>query len=121
MTATSRCRSDAADDEIGTPGKRRRWTHTTCSLTAISLASIYGLLAIGISIIWSSLGMINLAQGFIFTVSGYGAWLVAQNISTNGFVVVAAGVHHRGAGRRAHRRCSPSSRSTTSRTSRCAA
>ena len=51
-------------------------------LTAVSLASIYGLLAIGISIIWSSLGMINLAQGFTFTVAGYGAWLAAQNIST---------------------------------------
>jgi branched-chain amino acid transport system permease protein len=61
-------------------------------LTAVSLASIYGLLALGISIIWSSLGMINLAQGFTFTVAGYGAWLVAQNISTNGFVVVAGGV-----------------------------
>ena len=61
-------------------------------LTAVSLASIYGLLAIGISIIWSSLGMINLAQGFTFTVAGYGAWLAAQNISTNGFVVVAGGV-----------------------------
>ena len=61
-------------------------------LTTISLAAIYGLLAIGISIIWSSLGMINLAQGFTFTVAGYGAWLAAQNISTNGFVVVAGGV-----------------------------
>ena len=61
-------------------------------LTTVTLASIYGLLAIGISIIWSSLGMINMAQGFTFTVSGYGAWLVAQNISTSGFVVVAGGV-----------------------------
>jgi branched-chain amino acid transport system permease protein len=61
-------------------------------LTAVSLASIYGLLALGISIIWSSLGMINLAQGFTFTVAGYGAWLVAQNVSTNGFVVLAGGV-----------------------------
>lgn len=61
-------------------------------LTAASLASIYGLLALGISIIWSSLGMINLAQGFTFTVAGYGAWLVAQHISTNGFAVVAGGV-----------------------------
>jgi branched-chain amino acid transport system permease protein len=61
-------------------------------LTAVSLASIYGLLALGISILWSSLGMINLAQGFTFTVAGYGAWLVAQNISTNGFAVVAGGV-----------------------------
>ncbi|HEY4042681.1 MAG TPA: branched-chain amino acid ABC transporter permease [Rhodopila sp.] len=62
------------------------------ALTTITLASIYGLLALGISIIWSSLGMINMAQGFTFAVSGYGAWLAAQNISTNGFVVVAAGV-----------------------------
>lgn len=61
-------------------------------ITAVSFASIYGLLALGISIIWSSLGMINLAQGFTFTVAGYGAWLVAQNISTNGFAVVAGGV-----------------------------
>jgi len=62
------------------------------ALTTVTLASIYGLLALGISIIWSSLGMINLAQGFTFAVSGYGAWLVAQNISTNGFAVLAGGV-----------------------------
>ena len=51
------------------------------AITTISLAAIYGLLAIGISIIWSSLGMINMAQGFTYAISGYGAWLVAQNIS----------------------------------------
>jgi branched-chain amino acid transport system permease protein len=62
------------------------------ALTTISLASIYGLLALGISIIWSSLGMINMAQGFTFAVSGYGAWLVAQNISSSGYAVVAGGV-----------------------------
>lgn len=62
------------------------------ALTTISLAAIYGLLAIGISIIWSSLGMINMAQGFTYAVSGYGAWLVAQNISTSGVAVVAGGV-----------------------------
>ena len=62
------------------------------ALTTINLASIYGLLALGISIIWSSLGMINMAQGFTFAISGYGAWLVAQYISSNGFAVVAGGV-----------------------------
>jgi branched-chain amino acid transport system permease protein len=62
------------------------------ALTTISLAAIYGLLAIGISIIWSSLGMINMAQGFTYAISGYGAWLVAQNISTSGVAVVAGGV-----------------------------
>src|SRR5258708_1184804 len=61
-------------------------------VTAISLASIYGLLAIGISIICSSLGMITLPQAFIFPSSAYAPWLVPQNISPNGFVVVAAGV-----------------------------
>lgn len=62
------------------------------ALTTITLASIYGLLALGISIIWSSLGMINMAHGFTFAVSGYGAWLVAQNLSTSGIAVVAGGV-----------------------------
>jgi branched-chain amino acid transport system permease protein len=61
-------------------------------LTTITLASIYGLLAIGISIIWSSLGMVNLAHGFTFAVSGYGAWLVAQNLSGNGAVVLIGGI-----------------------------
>ena len=43
------------------------------SVDAVQLACIYGLLAIGISITWSSLGLINLAYGFIFAASGYGA------------------------------------------------
>jgi branched-chain amino acid transport system permease protein len=62
------------------------------ALTTVTLASIYGLLALGISIIWSSLGMINMAQGFTFAVSGYGAWLVSQDLSQDGFAVVAGGV-----------------------------
>jgi branched-chain amino acid transport system permease protein len=45
---------------------------------AIVLACIYGTLAIGISITWSSLGLVNLSYGFIFALSGYGAWLTAQ-------------------------------------------
>lgn len=62
------------------------------ALTTVTLASIYGLLALGISIIWSSLGMINMAHGFTFAASSYGAWLVAQNLSPNGFAVAAGGV-----------------------------
>jgi len=62
------------------------------ALTTVTLASIYGLLAVGISVIWSSLGMINMAHGFTFAVSGYGAWLVAQHVSVNGVAVVAGGV-----------------------------
>ena len=59
---------------------------------AIVLACIYGTLAIGISITWSSLGLLNLAYGFIFALAGYGAWLVSQHISPWGPVVLAAGI-----------------------------
>ncbi|MGA0533844.1 branched-chain amino acid ABC transporter permease [Hansschlegelia sp. KR7-227] len=59
---------------------------------AIVLACIYGTLAIGLSITWSSVGLINLAYGFIFALSGYGAWLAAQYVSTSGIVVLGAGV-----------------------------
>ncbi|WGR93471.1 branched-chain amino acid ABC transporter permease [Bradyrhizobium sp. ISRA443] len=58
----------------------------------ILLACIYGTLAIGVSITWSSLGLLNLAYGFIFAFAGYGAWLFAQHVSTWGPAVLASGV-----------------------------
>lgn len=42
---------------------------------ALNLSAIYSLMAIGISILWSSVGMINMAHGATFAVSGYAAWL----------------------------------------------
>ncbi len=59
---------------------------------AIVLASIYGTLAIGISITWSSLGLVNLSYAFIFAFSGYGAWLFAQYVTEWGPAVLAAGI-----------------------------
>ena len=47
-------------------------------ISALVLASMYGLVAIGISFTWASIGMLNLAQGFIFTAGGYTAFLFAQ-------------------------------------------
>jgi len=44
---------------------------------ALNLAAIYGLMAIGISLLWSSIGMINMAHGATFAVSGYAAWVAA--------------------------------------------
>ena len=38
-------------------------------INAITLACIYGTLAIGLSITWSSLGLINMAYGFIFALT----------------------------------------------------
>lgn len=43
---------------------------------ALNLASIYALMAIGISILWSSVGVINMAHGATFAISGYTAWIV---------------------------------------------
>ncbi len=59
---------------------------------AITLACIYGTLAIGLSLTWSSLGLVNMAYGFIFALSGYGAWLAAEYVSPSPFVVLGAGV-----------------------------
>jgi branched-chain amino acid transport system permease protein len=59
---------------------------------AITLACIYGTLAVGISLTWSSLGLVNMAFGFIFAFSGYGAWLVSVNIATEPVVVMVAGI-----------------------------
>jgi branched-chain amino acid transport system permease protein len=61
-------------------------------INASVLACIYGTLAIGISITWSSLGLVNLSYGFIFALAGYGAWLAAQYLSTNGVLILAAGI-----------------------------
>jgi len=47
--------------------------------SALSLAAMYGLLGIGISLTWSSIGMLNLAHGFTFALAGYGAWWVSKH------------------------------------------
>ena len=44
---------------------------------ALNLAAIYSLMAISISMIWSSIGMLNLAHGATFAVSGYAAWQIS--------------------------------------------
>ncbi|MDR5172876.1 branched-chain amino acid ABC transporter permease [Methylobacillus flagellatus] len=62
------------------------------AITAVTLACIYGTLAIGVSITWSSLGLINMSYGFTFATSGYGAWLVSEYISSSGPVVILGGI-----------------------------
>lgn len=47
---------------------------TVTLVHGLNLAAIYGLMAIGISILWSSVGMINMAHGATFAVTGYAAW-----------------------------------------------
>jgi branched-chain amino acid transport system permease protein len=59
---------------------------------AVVLTCIYGMLAIGISITWSSVGLINLSYGFIFAAAGYGAWWASNIFPQNGAVVMIAGI-----------------------------
>ena len=61
-------------------------------MSGLQLTCIYAILAIGVSIIWSSLGMLNLAHGFTFAAAGYGAWWAAANLSKHALVVFAAGI-----------------------------
>ena len=68
-------------------------------VNAITVAAIYGLIAVAVSITWSSLGLINLAYGFIYSFAGYAAWLVATNVarqyiepSLQPIVIAAAGI-----------------------------
>ena len=66
--------------------------------SALSLAAMYGLLGIGISLTWSSIGMLNLAHGFTFASAGYGAWWASKNLvetptsGTDALIVGAAGI-----------------------------
>jgi branched-chain amino acid transport system permease protein len=60
--------------------------------SGLQLSCIYAILAIGVSIIWASLGMLNLAHGFTFAASGYGAWMMAQYVSTSVVAVFAGGI-----------------------------
>ena len=45
---------------------------------ALNLAAIYSLMAIGISLLWSSVGMINMAHGATFVVSGYSTLIASS-------------------------------------------
>ena len=65
--------------------------------SALSLAAMYGLLGIGISLTWSSIGMLNLAHGFTFAAAGYGAWWALEEPRQG------ADVGHRRADRRRRR------------------
>lgn len=60
--------------------------------SALTLACIYALLALGVSIVFSSLGLVNMAHGLSFAVAGYGAWLAATHVSTSTLVVLGAGI-----------------------------
>jgi branched-chain amino acid transport system permease protein len=61
-------------------------------VTTINLASIYALIALGISLTWAGLGFLNLAHGVTFAAAGYGAWWAQENISDHASVIFLGGI-----------------------------
>lgn len=61
-------------------------------ISAVTLASIYMLVAAGLSLQWGGLGFLNLAYGFAFAASGYGAYWAATTLSGSLPVVLLGGI-----------------------------
>lgn len=53
----------------------------TLVVYALYLAAIYALMAIGISLVWSSIGMVNMAHGATFAIAGYAAYFAADAVA----------------------------------------
>ena len=61
-------------------------------VNAISLGGVYALLALGLAIVFSIMGMVNFAHGEIMTLGGYAMWFVTVQFGAPLPVVLAAAV-----------------------------
>lgn len=59
-------------------------------VSGLTLSCMYALLAVGISLVFSSLGVVNMAHGMSFTLAGYGAWLASVHLGPSAWIVVTA-------------------------------
>lgn len=60
-------------------------------ISALTLGSVYALMAVGLALIWSGLGILNLAQGALFMVGAYVAYVVGKAGGSPWLGVLAAG------------------------------
>ncbi|MFX6285203.1 hypothetical protein ABTF64_19950, partial [Acinetobacter baumannii] len=49
----------------------------TIIVSALVLGSLYAVMALGLAVVWSSLGIFNFAHGLVMTLGAYVAWQVA--------------------------------------------
>ena len=61
-------------------------------INGITIACIYGLIAVAVSITWSALGLLNLSYGFIFSFAGYGACLAERYVWHDPVFVLFMGI-----------------------------
>jgi branched-chain amino acid transport system permease protein len=64
----------------------------TALVSTVNLAAIYALVAVGVSLTWSGLSVLNLGHGMTFAVAGYGAWWTSEHISASAPAVVLGGL-----------------------------
>jgi branched-chain amino acid transport system permease protein len=60
-------------------------------VSALTLGSVYALMAVGLALIWGGLGILNLAQGALFMVGAYTAFSLARMGANPWLGVLAAG------------------------------
>jgi branched-chain amino acid transport system permease protein len=48
------------------------------AISALTLGSVYALMAVGLALIWGGMGVLNLAQGALFMMGGYAAFTVSR-------------------------------------------
>jgi len=61
-------------------------------INAISLGSLYALLALGLAIVYGVLKVLNFAHGSLVAVTGYIMWLVSMELELPFAVAIAAGI-----------------------------
>ena len=49
-------------------------------INAVSLGGVYALLALGLAIVFSIMGLVNFAHGEIMTLAGYAMWIVGHAV-----------------------------------------
>ena len=89
-------------------------------INGLALGSIYGLIAIGYTMVYGIIGMINFAHGDIFMIGAFIALITFLMLVSFGITAVPADPADRAAGRRWRSPRSMAGRSSASPTGRCA-
>lgn len=61
-------------------------------VNALSLGGVYALLALGLAVVFSIMGLINFAHGDLMTIGGYVIWFGAMMLGAPMYIVVPLGV-----------------------------
>lgn len=61
-------------------------------INALTLGSLYLLFALGMSLAWGTIGILNFAHGSIFMFAAFSAWMLVQHVALPMPVVILAGL-----------------------------